>query len=170
MTSLFSPFLKTFILDIRHYCWKLMRTIFVSSWSMSSGCWKWLSLVGSCAIIERCHHEFKKNFLCYPREYLELVMHVRIIIGMTGCCLHLLENSYMHNKPLTNSFKIFTIFFHVLPTRTRLRFIAISSCWCNFLWAITILLIFSELYIVAISWESSNATRWHPLKLSIQKY
>jgi hypothetical protein len=36
--------------------------------------------LGSRAIIERCRHEFKKNFFCYPREYLELVMHVRIIL------------------------------------------------------------------------------------------
>jgi hypothetical protein len=72
---------------------------------------------------------------------------------------------YMHTRQLTDlfknekKFKTFTIFFHVLPLRTRLCFIAISSCWCNCLWAVTILLIFSELYIVAISWESSNATR-----------
>jgi hypothetical protein len=59
-----------------------------------------------------------------------------------------LKISYMHNKPLTNlfknekRFKTFTIFFHVLPTRTRLCFITISSCWCNYLLAIAILLIF----------------------------
>jgi hypothetical protein len=61
---------------------------------------------------------------------------------------------YMHNKPLTNLFKkekkykTFIIFFHVVPTRSQLCFIAISSCWCNCLWAITILLIFLELYTI----------------------
>jgi hypothetical protein len=83
---------------------------------------------------------------------------------------------YMHNKPLTNLFKkekkykTFIIFFHVVPTRSRWCFIAISSCWCNCLWAVTILLIFSKLYIVTISWESNNLTLWHLWKLSIQIY
>jgi hypothetical protein len=70
----------------------------------------------------------------------------------------------MHNKPLTDLFKnekkkskTFTIFFHVLPSRTWLYFIARSSWCCNCLLAIEILLIFLEFYIVAISWESSNA-------------
>jgi hypothetical protein len=53
---------------------------------------KWLSLFGSRAIVERCRHEFKKNFLCLHGNHLELVMHVRIILEMTGCCLHLLGN------------------------------------------------------------------------------
>jgi hypothetical protein len=92
MASLFSPCLKTFILDIWHQCWKLVRTIFASLPILCSRCWKWLSLLGSCAIVERCHREFKKNFLCFLRNHLELVMHVRIILEMTGCCLHLLEN------------------------------------------------------------------------------
>jgi hypothetical protein len=53
---------------------------------------------------------------------------------------------YMHNKPLTNLFKTFIIFFHVLPSRTRLCFISRSS-WCfSCLSAITILLNFLELY------------------------
>jgi hypothetical protein len=62
-----------------------------------------------------------------------------------------LKTSYMHTKPLTDLFKneknskTFTIFF---PIRTRLCFIAISSCWCNFLVAIAILLIFLELYTI----------------------
>jgi hypothetical protein len=50
------------------------------------------SLFGSRAIVERCRHEIKKNFLCFHGNHLELVMHVRIILEMTGCCLHLLEN------------------------------------------------------------------------------
>jgi hypothetical protein len=64
----------------------------------------------------------------------------------------LLKILYMQTKPLTDSFKNekksknFTIFFHVLPSRTRFYFIAISSCWCNFLVAIAILLNFLELY------------------------
>jgi hypothetical protein len=32
-------------------------------------------------------------------------MHVQVILEMTGCCLPLLENFYMHNKPLTDLFK-----------------------------------------------------------------
>jgi hypothetical protein len=44
--------------------------------------------------------------------------------------------------------KTFTIFFHVLPTRTRLCFITISSWCCNCLLAITILLIFLDLYTI----------------------
>jgi hypothetical protein len=62
--------------------------------------------------------------------------------------------SYMHTKPLTDLFKKekkskkYTIFSHVLPIRTHLCFIAISSCWCICLWAIAILLIFLELYTV----------------------
>jgi hypothetical protein len=77
-----------------------------------------------------------------------LVMHVRIILWMIGCCLHLLKkNSYMCNKPLTNLFKTFTIFFHVLPSRTRFYLIARSSWCCNCLLAITILLIFLEPYM-----------------------
>jgi hypothetical protein len=51
------------------------------------------SLFGSRAIVERCRREFKKNLLCSLGNHLELVMHVRIILEMTGCCLHLLENS-----------------------------------------------------------------------------
>jgi hypothetical protein len=93
MTSLFSPRLKTFILDIWHQCWKLVRTIFVSLQSMCSGCWKWLSLFGSRAIAKRCCREFKKNFLCFPGNHPKLVMHVQVILEMTGCCLHPLENS-----------------------------------------------------------------------------
>jgi hypothetical protein len=124
---------------------------------MCSGCWKWLSLLGSCAIVERCRREFKKNFLCFLGNHFELVMHVRIFLRWKVVASIFLKILYLHNKPLTNLFKTFTIFFHVLPTRTRLCFIAISSCWCNCLWAITILLFFSELYIVVISWESSNA-------------
>jgi hypothetical protein len=58
---------------------------------MCSGCWKWLSLFGSRAIVERCRREFKKNFLCSLGNYLKLVMHVRSILEMTGCCLHLLK-------------------------------------------------------------------------------
>jgi hypothetical protein len=65
-----------------------------------------------------------------------------------------LKISYMHTKPLTDllknekKFKIFTIFFHVLPTRIQLCFIAVSSYWCNCLWAIAILLIFLEPYTI----------------------
>jgi hypothetical protein len=44
--------------------------------------------------------------------------------------------------------KTFTIFFHVLPSRTWLCFIAISSYWCNCLLAIAALLIFLEFYTV----------------------
>jgi hypothetical protein len=55
---------------------------------------------------------------------------------------------YLHNKPLTNLFKTFTIFFHVLPTRIQWCFIAVSSYWCNCLWAIAILLIFLEPYTI----------------------
>jgi hypothetical protein len=50
------------------------------------------SLFVSCAIVERCRREFKKIFLCSLENHLELVMRVRIILEMTGCCLHLLEN------------------------------------------------------------------------------
>jgi hypothetical protein len=130
---------------------------------MCSGCWKWLSFSSSCAIVERCGREIEKNFLCFLGNHFKLVMHVQLILEMIGCCLHLLENSYMHTKPPIDSFKnekrskTFTIFFHVLPTRTRLCFIAIISYWCNCLLAIEILLIVLELDIVAISWESSNA-------------
>jgi hypothetical protein len=57
------------------------------------------------AIAERCHREIENNFLGSLRNHLELVMHVWSILEMTGCCLHLLENFYMHNKPLTDLFK-----------------------------------------------------------------
>jgi hypothetical protein len=59
---------------------------------MSSGCWKWLPLPDSRAIVERCHREFKKNLLCFLGNHLKLVMHVQIILEMIGCCLNLLEN------------------------------------------------------------------------------
>jgi hypothetical protein len=66
-----------------------------------------------------------------------------------------LKISSMHTKPLTDLFKnkkkskTFTMFFHILPIRTRLHFILISSCCCNCLLAIAILLIFLEPDIVA---------------------
>jgi hypothetical protein len=50
------------------------------------------SLFGSRAIVERCRREFKKKFLYIIRNHPKLVMHVQIILEMTGCCLHLLEN------------------------------------------------------------------------------
>jgi hypothetical protein len=59
---------------------------------MWSRCWKWLSLSGSRAIAERCRREFKKNFLCFLGNHLKSVMHMHIILKMTCCCLHLLEN------------------------------------------------------------------------------
>jgi hypothetical protein len=76
-----------------------------------------ISLLGSCAIVERCRHEFKKNFLCFLGNYPKLVMHVQSILEMVAFCLHLLENSYMHNKPVTNLFMTFNIFFHVSQQR-----------------------------------------------------
>jgi hypothetical protein len=128
-------------------------------------------------LLKRCRREFKKNFPCFLRNHLELVMHVQIILEMTGCCLHLVENFYMHNKPLTNlfknekKFKTFTIFFHVLPIRTRLCFIARSFCCCNCLLAITILLNFSELYTSSPYLENpTTLPLWQPLKLSIRTY
>jgi hypothetical protein len=51
-----------------------------------------ISLFGSRAIVEKCRCEFKKSFLCSLGNHLELVMRVRIILEMVGCCLHLLEN------------------------------------------------------------------------------
>jgi hypothetical protein len=123
---------------------------------MSSGCWKWLSLFGSRAIVERCHREFKKNFLCSLRNHLELVMHVWIFLRWQVVASIFLKISYMHTKPLTDLFKnkknsrTFTIFFHVLLTRIQLCSIAISNCWCNCLLAVTIaiLLIFLEIYAI----------------------
>jgi hypothetical protein len=50
------------------------------------------SLFGSRAIVEICRREIKKNFPCFLKNHLKLVMHVRIILEMIGCCLHLLEN------------------------------------------------------------------------------
>jgi hypothetical protein len=141
MTSLFSPCLKTFILDIWHKCWKLVRTIFVSSRSMCSRCWKWLSLFDSRAIVERCRHEIEKNFLCFLGNHLELVMHVRIILEMIGWCLHLLK-IFLYAQQATDWF------IQERETRTQLCSIAISFCWCNCLLAIAILLIFLELYTV----------------------
>jgi hypothetical protein len=92
MTSLFSPCLKTFILDIWHQCWKLVRTIFCAITKYVFWMLQVTSLFVSCAIVERCRREFKKNFLGSLGNHPKLVMHVRIILGMTGCCLHLLEN------------------------------------------------------------------------------
>jgi hypothetical protein len=60
----------------------------------------------------------------------------------------------MHNKRLTDLLKkeknIQELHYLLgcFPTRTRLCFIATSSCWCNCLLAIAILLIFLELYTV----------------------
>jgi hypothetical protein len=50
------------------------------------------SLFGTRAIVERCRREIKNFFLCFPGNHPKLVMHVRIILEMTGCCLHLLGN------------------------------------------------------------------------------
>jgi hypothetical protein len=135
---------------------------------MCSRCWKWLSLFDSRAIVERCRREFKKNFLCFLGNHLELVMHVRIIFEMTGCFLHLLENFYMRNKPLTNLFKTFTIFLHVLLTRIQLCSIAISPCWCNCILsvAIAILLIFLEIYAIV----NILRIQQHPLSDIRQNY
>jgi hypothetical protein len=47
--------------------------------------------LGSCAIVERCRHEFKKNFL--PWESSQIGHACADILEMIGCCLHLLENS-----------------------------------------------------------------------------
>jgi hypothetical protein len=64
-----------------------------------------------------------------------------------------LKISYAHQATIwfiqeREKSKNFTILFHVLPIRTRLCFIAISSCYCNCRWAIAILLIFLDLYTI----------------------
>jgi hypothetical protein len=113
-----------------------------------------ISLFGSCAIVERCRHEFKKNFPCFLGIISNWSCMCALFLRWQVVASIFLKISYMHNKPLTNfikkkkKFKAFTMFFHVLSTRTRLCFIARSSCCCNCLLAITILLIFLELYTV----------------------
>jgi hypothetical protein len=62
-----------------------------------------ISLFGSRAIVERCRREFKRNFLCYPREYLELVMHVRIILEMVACYFHFNEK-FLYAQQATDWF------------------------------------------------------------------
>jgi hypothetical protein len=106
----------------------------------------------------------KKNFLCFLRNHLELVMHVWIILEMTGCCLHLLKNS-LYAQQATDGFiqereKVQDLHYFIscLPTRTQLCFIAISSCCCNCLLAIAILLIFLELYTIVHILRSNNLT------------
>jgi hypothetical protein len=105
----------------------------------------------------------QEEFSLFPRESSRIGHACVDILEMTGCCLHLPEN-FMYAHQATNWFiqereknsRTFTIFFHVLLTRTQLCFIAISSCWCNCLLAIAILLVFLELYTV--SWESNILT------------
>jgi hypothetical protein len=81
-------------------------------------------------------------------------MHVRIILEMIGCCLHLLEN-FLNAHQATDWFiqereksswpSLSSLMF---PNKDSVVFIAISFWWCNCLLAIAILLIFLERYNV----------------------
>jgi hypothetical protein len=149
----------------------------MSSQSLCSRCWKWLSLFGSCAIVERCCHEFKKKFLCFLGNHLKLVMHVRIILEMTHCCLRLLENS-LYAQQATDWFiqereKVQDL--HHLLSHSPNKDSVVFHCKKLLLLQLS----FSNhnpAYLFGVlrcSQYIENLTTlpiWHPLKLSIQTY
>jgi hypothetical protein len=131
-----------------------VRTILVSSRSMCSGCWKWLSLFDSRAIAERCRREFKKIFSLFPRESSR-IGHACADYSWDDRLLPPSSWKFLYAQQATDwfiqereKFQELQYLLSCFPTKTRLCFIAISSYWCNCLWAITILLIFLELYTV----------------------
>jgi hypothetical protein len=103
-------------------------------------------------------------------------MHVQIILEMIGCCLHLLEN-FLYAQQANVWFiqereKVQDLHYLLsrFPTRTRLCS-AISSCWCNCLLSIAILLILLETYTISPYLENlTTIPLWYPLKLSIRTY
>jgi hypothetical protein len=131
---LISPCLKAFIMDIWHQCWKLVKTIFVSSQSMSSGCLKWLlslihvRMLKDVAVNSRRIYFVSSGIISNWSCMCGLFLRWQVVASL------FLKISYMHTKPLTDLFenekksKTFTIFFRFFSIRTRLCFIAISSC------------------------------------------
>jgi hypothetical protein len=149
----------------------------MSSQSVCSGCWKWLSLFGSRAIVERCRREFMKNFLCFLGNHLELVMHVRIILEMTGCCLHLLEN-FLYAQKATNWFiqkweKIQELHYllscspikdSVVFHRNKLLLVQLSFGNRNLTY------LFGAWHCSPYLENLAMLSRWHPIKLFIRTY
>jgi hypothetical protein len=136
---------------------------------MCSECWKWLSLFDSRAIVERCRREFKKNFLCFLGNRLELVMHVRIILEMVACYLHFNEK-FLYAHQATDWFiqereKVQEL--HYLLSRSANKDSVLSHCKkllvLQCLLAITILPIFFGKVDVEVDTTSRKAYCHHPL-------
>jgi hypothetical protein len=93
----------------------------------------------------------QEEFSLFLGNHLELVMHVRIILEMIGCCLHLLGN-FLCAQKATDWFiqqREEVQDLHYLLSRSPNKISVVFHCnnllLCNCLWAIAILLIFWSL-------------------------
>jgi hypothetical protein len=128
-------------------------------------------------LLERCRREFKKIFLCSLENHLEVVLNVRIILEMIGCCLHLLEN-FLYAQQATDWFiqereKVQEL--HYLLSRSPNKDSVVFHCKKLLVLQLSfgnhnITYLFGALHCSPYLENTTTLSLWHSLKLSIRKY
>jgi hypothetical protein len=119
----------------------------------------------------------QEEFSLFPRNHLELVMHVRIILEMSGCCLHPLENLlYAHQATdwfIQEREKVQDL--HYLLSRSPIKDLVVFHC--NKLLLVQLCFgnrgltyLFGALHFSPYLENLATLSRWHPLKLSVRTY